>query len=74
MKESEIKARLRGIELAIECRAFYEEFAEDLPNNITLPRTGGGSSLPTYTTGKDSFLIRENIAKIWAKCRKKEAQ
>jgi len=74
MKEEEIQARLRGIELAIECRAFYEEFVKDVSNNISLPYTGGGHAITKYSVGNDSFIVREKIAQIWAKARKKDLQ
>ena len=65
MTDAELKAKLRGIELAVECKAFYEEFVKDLPDNITYVVDG-----ISITTGNDSFFIKNKIAKIWAESRK----
>ena len=65
MKDVELAAKLRGIELAVECKAFYEEFVKDLPDNISYVVDG-----ISITTGNDSFFIKDRIAKIWAESRK----
>jgi hypothetical protein len=53
-EEIELKARLRGIELAIECDAFYSEFIKN----------------HEYASGIKSLNTKKDIATIWALSRK----